>query len=243
VTLHALNAEALRDVMNKAVAGDSQAQERIGVALLSGETGLSPTNDQQAFAWMSKAANQGNILAQIHLEWMYRLGIGVQKDQTKSFDWNLKAAGQADALAEFLLGAHYEEGAGVSKNPVEAMRWYQRSADQGYGEAEDSFAYALFEGHGVAKEPQKALDYFLRAAPENAHASYVLATCYAQGLYVQQDSVQAYKWCLISLRMDTQANALAQQLRKQLSDMQIKQAENDALVKSTGVPIEPRNDN
>jgi TPR repeat protein len=243
VTLQTLNSEELQEVMKKAVAGDSRAEERVGIAFLSRETGSSRTNDNQSFVWMSKAATQGDVLSQLHLEWMYRVGIGVQEDQTKSFNWNLKAADQGDALAEFLLGVHYEEGEGVAKNDGEAMRWFQKSADQGYGEAEDSVGYALIEGTGVAKNPQKALDYFLKAAPSNAHASYVLASCYAQGAYVKQDLVQAYKWCLISLSMDSQAYGLGEQLRKQLSDTQIKRAERDAVANATGKPTEPSSPN
>ena len=236
VTLHSLNAEEFQAVMKKAVAGDPRAQERIGIDCLSREAGPSMTNDEQAFTWMLKAADQGDVLAQRHLEWMYRSGIGVQEDQVKSFDWNLKAAEQGDALAEFLLGAHYEEGTGVAKNFVEAMHWYHKSADQGYGEAEDRFGYALFEGVGVKKDPQKALGYFLRAAHKSAHASYVLASCYANGFYVKQDLIQAYKWCLISLSMDTQAYGLAQQIKQHLSKMQIKQAESDPTAKFPSQP-------
>ena len=135
--LHVLTAEEIRDLIKKAATGNSQAQERVGIAFLSGEIGISVTNDQQAFDWMLKAANQEDILAQKHLEWMYRVGIGIKEDQSQSFDWNQKAANQGDAQAEFLLGAHYEQGVGVPKNLAEAMRWFQKSADQGYGQAED----------------------------------------------------------------------------------------------------------
>jgi hypothetical protein len=228
VVLRALSAEEMQTLMKKAAAGEARSQERVGIAFLSREMGSSTTGDQQAFDWILKAADQGDILAEKHLEWMYWLGIGTEKDQAKSFAWNMKTANQGDAQAEYLLGAHYAEGVGVHKNLVEAMRWYQKSADQGYGEAEDSVGYALLKGEGIEKNPQNGLVYLMKAAHGNAHASYTLASCYAQGFFVKQDLTEAYKWCLISLSIDWQASALSQQLKKQLSDAQIKQAESEA---------------
>jgi TPR repeat protein len=231
-TLHFLSVADLNDLKKRAAAGDAGAEERMGVACLCGETGASATNGEQALAWFLKAADQGDVLAQMDLEWMYRVGMGVPMDQKKSFDWGLKAAEHGDPVAEFFLAGHYEEGEGVAKNLAEALRWCEKSADQGYGEAEDRFGDALYRGEGVAKDQKRAVGYFLKAAPGNAHASHVVAICYADGFCFKKDLVEAYKWCLVSLSMDTdtqEASGLAEKLRKQLTEAQIKQAEKESI--------------
>jgi hypothetical protein len=227
--LHPLDTEGLDEVIKEAKQDDPSAEERLGMAFLTKENGLSMTSDadQEALNWMLKAANQENVLAEEHLEWMYRVGIGTKIDPSKSFVWAQKSAKQEDPEAEFVVGTHYEEGVGVSENITEAARWYQKSADQGLVLAEDKLGYLLLLGRGTTKNPQKALDYLHKAARENAHASFILAECYADGIYVTKNLIEAYKWCLVSLRLDRQAEDLSRRITAQLSDDDKRKAERD----------------
>ena len=49
-------------------------------------------NNELAFEWYEKAANQGNIFAQSNLGWMYEVGEGTKKDYNKALYWHLKSA-------------------------------------------------------------------------------------------------------------------------------------------------------
>ena len=54
----------------------------------------------KAAGWYSKAADQGNAIAQHNLGLMYEKGIGVKKDVDKAAEWYRKAAGQGNEKAK-----------------------------------------------------------------------------------------------------------------------------------------------
>lgn len=53
-----------------------------------------PQNDDKAYEWFQKAAEQGNAMAQCNLGLMYGSGHGVPQDDIKAFEWYQKAAEQ-----------------------------------------------------------------------------------------------------------------------------------------------------
>jgi len=83
---------------------------------------------KQAAAWYRKAADQGNIDAQIHLADLYRDGRGVARDMAQATVWYRKAADQGDAGAQGTLGLLYSVGMGVQQDYVEAYYWLSLAA-------------------------------------------------------------------------------------------------------------------
>jgi TPR repeat protein len=78
-----------------------------------------------------KAAEQGNVNAQLYLATKYRSGEGVPKDYKKSAYWTKKAAEQGNVNAQYNLGYMYVKGQGVIKDYVEAYAWGNIVAAQG----------------------------------------------------------------------------------------------------------------
>lgn len=64
--------------------------------------GVEP-NEEIAFEWVLKAANQGYVNAQIRLGIFYEIGIGVGKDDIEAMKWYAKAASQQNAKAIRML--------------------------------------------------------------------------------------------------------------------------------------------
>ena len=63
----------------------------------------------------------------VNLGYLYRNGIGVEKDLTKAFELNLKAANSGDSSAMFNVGKKYEMGIGIDKDTSKANYWLEKS--------------------------------------------------------------------------------------------------------------------
>ena len=61
--------------------------------------------------------------------WIYREGIGVERDDSLAFLWYRKAPRAAIRPPEH-IGWLYQEGRGVPQADAEAMRWYKLAADE-----------------------------------------------------------------------------------------------------------------
>jgi TPR repeat protein len=89
----------------------------------------------QAVSWYRKAAEQGNVDAQLKLASTYYGGDGVKRDYAEAFSWLGKAAEQGNADAQFLLGSMYYEGDGMEPDSAEALKWFRKAAAQGNADA------------------------------------------------------------------------------------------------------------
>ena len=71
---------------------------------------------------LHKAAEQGNVDAQLALGDMYHNGEGgVPQDDKEAVNWYRKAAEQGDAEAQYNIGMMYQKGEAVSQDYKEAI--------------------------------------------------------------------------------------------------------------------------
>jgi hypothetical protein len=103
-------------------------------------------------AWYSKAAEQGNALAQISLGAMYENGQGVAQDYQAAVAWYRKAAEQGNADAQYNLGLKYVDGQGVAQDYQAAVTWYRKAAEQGNADAQNNLGVMYSKGQGVAQD-------------------------------------------------------------------------------------------
>jgi hypothetical protein len=80
-----------------------------------------------AFHWYSKAAQQGNSMAQANLGNCFFHGKGISIDFDKAYFWLKKAAMQGDPISIFNIGQMHEIGANFSQNNVIALAHYNIS--------------------------------------------------------------------------------------------------------------------
>lgn len=97
--------------------------------LKEGDTGEG--NYSQAVYTLRKAAEQGNVDAQLVLGSMYYSGEGVTRDYSKAVYWLRKAAEQGNADAQCNLGGRYYLGEGVTQDYSQAVYWWRKAAAQG----------------------------------------------------------------------------------------------------------------
>ncbi len=113
-------------LLAKATAGDAPSILLLAKAYTTG-SGVDQ-DDTIAAEWMRKAADLGNMEAQIRLAECYRDGKGVTRDLTQAAAWYRKAAEQGNPSAQATLGSLYSMGQGVSRDDVEAFFWFDLAA-------------------------------------------------------------------------------------------------------------------
>ena len=190
--------------------GDVEAQIELGQAYimryLTHPAGT-PEDRTKGFAWLEKAAMQGDDLAALFLgQWYFELP-EEKGDAEKAVAWLLKSEEKGYLHASGLLAHCYEHGTGVPKNAAEAVRRYRQIA----GEAENDRTFRLhrdeivlaqyrlaeccFHGNGTEQDPEQAVHYYRLAAENgNPSAQYKLGRCLEKGTGVPRNEAEAAEW-------------------------------------------------
>ncbi len=199
----------LKDLQDRAEAGDATAQNALGTHFALGI--WVPKNAATSFQWHLRAAKQGLSIAQSNVGVLYMTGDGVDKDLAQAVFWARKSAAQGDSHGEQLLGSLYGQGLGVDKDPKEAEACYLRSADQGNIESQGTLVRIYSKGLAGSVEPDKASLWQQRVSEglrtgkpwrENADTSSV-TTDPATGLRSLMNAIYVYRltpseivtWC------------------------------------------------
>jgi TPR repeat protein len=114
-------------LLARANAGDAAAEVAVGESYAAG-TGVA-RDSKLAAEWYQKAAEKGDVNAELHLAALYRDGgKGFPRDMAQAAAWYQKSAEQGDVGAQGTLGTLYSMGQGVEQNYVEAYYWLDLAA-------------------------------------------------------------------------------------------------------------------
>lgn len=171
------------EVIKEAVSGYDNAQYELGLLYERG-WGVY-RNDARAIQWLTRAAEQGHLDAQIKLGRMYRYNEGnvweciSEEDHIQALWWYECAAEQGDAGAQFESGSILYDYDG----PAGAVSWFKLAADQGHKLAQhalgDMIADNLVSNEDF--EHEDAVKWFISAAEQgDAVAQYYLG-CVLRG--------------------------------------------------------------
>lgn len=188
--------------LEKAQAGDAQAQVAVGCFYWNGAFGFAK-DAGQAIAWFEKAAQQGNPEGFYILGNHYRPDTGVEKDVQQALHWLGRAiaagydkaqeayqkmrdymdvevnAQAGDAKAQYEMGYRYwnEYMRNRSKETIEpAMFWYRKAAEQGHAGAQYMLAMLYDDCYWLDYAERKAkVEFWYQQAAENGHARAQLA--------------------------------------------------------------------
>jgi TPR repeat protein len=88
--------------------------------------GLWTPSPKECFKWSMKAAEMGDLLARANLSYIYREGLGTDRDPLRAVNWAHLAATQnpPSARAQNDMGAYHLLGVALSRDPEEARRWF-----------------------------------------------------------------------------------------------------------------------
>lgn len=97
--------------------------------------GLNSKNMGKAIFWLKKAGDAGDRQSAGNLSYIYREGVGVNRDERKSFLWLKKAAFSKFEAGETIifpsLAEYYEKGLGTEKDLIKAYKYYDLSGTAG----------------------------------------------------------------------------------------------------------------
>jgi uncharacterized protein len=193
------NSLVLQETRARAEKGDAAAQAAVGFMC---EMGIdSPVDWPNAVKWYRKAADQGNVRAQLNLRQISAHGFSSERGAAASADPSdvlarcRKAAEKGNSRAQFNLGQMYEFGNGAPRDSEEAVKWYRKSAEQGSAAAQLQLGFSYCNGHGVLQDTAEAVKWWSQAAEHgDAAAQFQLGLCYCNGQGVPQDYAEAVKW-------------------------------------------------
>lgn len=165
----------------------------------------------EAIAYLQKAADRGEMVAESALGTAYLFGVGVPKDEAKAFAYNGRAAAKGDRGAMNDLSTAYLYGHGVAKDPAQGLSWTRKSAELGFPPAMTVLGKMSMIGDaGAAKDEKAAAVWFRKAAeagdPEGA-ALYALLLI--EGRVVPKNEAAGARFARVAA---DGGNALGQQL-------------------------------
>lgn len=181
--------EASDVLLERALAGDSEAQYLLGLASLKGEGVRQDV--LEGFKWIRWAAEGGHARAQFGLAEVYH----AKGDIAEALKWYYPAAEQGNAEAQFALGIIYGCGQSVPKDSAQAAKWYRAAAVQGHPAAQNNLGIAYDQGEGVPQHSGEAVNWYRMAAENgNADAQYNLGLACYRGEGMPEDRGEAAQW-------------------------------------------------
>lgn len=157
----------MADGLQKAEAGDAQAQADLASGLMSlggslDQAGAGDDYAQSAY-WAKKAAEQNNGDGIWTLALAYEHGRGVKQNKKKAVELYRRGAELGHAACQHSLGCYYMRGEVVPKDEKEGFRLILKSAEQGYGLAMRDAGRCYQFGNGVQDDMGKAIEWYEKA--------------------------------------------------------------------------------
>jgi len=123
--------------------------------------------DYQAAAelWAPLAEN-GVPEAQRNLAQLYRLGLGVERDNERAYQLYIAAAEQNSVEAQVNVAFLLLTGEGVERDSKEAALWFAKAADQGDALAQFNLGLMYEKGVGVPQDRDTARELYQRVRQE-----------------------------------------------------------------------------
>ncbi len=88
-----------------------------------------PRDDEKAFYWMSRAAEDGDALSVNNLAEFYIDGIGTEQDSQKAFQLFQQVSDLNECYGKYNLAQAYLQGIGVDKDEEKAINWLANIED------------------------------------------------------------------------------------------------------------------
>lgn len=127
----------------------------------------------------------------------------IEQDAEKAMQYYLKAAEAGHPDAQYSVGCIYNDGLLGEVNKEEASKWFELAAEKNQRDALCLIAFSYIQDSSIEtlrasnlnyrQDTEKGFDYLMKAAKLNQPlALYVLAKCYHEGKYVEQDNEKAF---------------------------------------------------
>ena len=206
------SAEAVKWWQKSATQKFPPAELDLGLAYLKGD-GVSK-DEQEGIRLLRLGVDAGLPRAKEAMGMFYFLGaFGLPKDYTQAFNWFKAAAQDNYPPAQYYLAECFRDGKGTQTNLVEAIIWFEQAASNNMPNAEvilgnyyfsKGFSELGITNHLTQSQLANAnfamgAEWLRKAANQNyLPAQMFLVFAYRDGAGVPKDSVEAYKWFVLS---------------------------------------------
>jgi hypothetical protein len=197
--------EAIAQLKEAALAGDPCAQRQYGELCASGKDGNVGQDDTEAARWYRRAAEGGDLGAQMLLADCLATGRGMTPDEEEAAKWWQQAAEQGSSFAQHRLACMRAEGRGVLRDMAEAERLWRISAEHGFAPAQNALGLCLLRANRLAEAAQW-LEQAAAQGDTDAHAS--LGGMAVDGLHPHADAHAGLRWLLKAAKKKGQVQVL-----------------------------------
>ena len=158
-----------------------------------------PEGRAEAFLWMLRAADLGDIPSELAVVSMFFEGYGVRADAEEAVI-RLKSLSERDVTeAQFQLGTYLLDGKDGPRDLARAEQELLKAAAKDHEGALTLLAIGYYEGGFLPKDLEQALLMLPKAArAKNGDAAAYLAFLYLEGKVAPQDLIEARKWHAIA---------------------------------------------
>ncbi|MDF1678028.1 MAG: tetratricopeptide repeat protein [Legionellaceae bacterium] len=112
-------------------------------------------NPSEAIKWFKKAAESGDLKAQLYCAAAYHFGVGVKKNEDRARRYDILASKQGNSLAQASLAEHFLDSR-HSSNKKLGMIWLGKALEKKEPEAEYLMAEVYVEGKLAPKDLDEA---------------------------------------------------------------------------------------
>ncbi len=194
---------------------------------------VNPQNDtpSEEVSKYIKAAEQGDLAAQIHLAEIYRTGEGVVKNDSQAVYWTIKSAEQeknekpsSEVAKQDYVHSPFQLS--LMEDATKKYAEYLEQAQQGHADAQYQLGISYSQGKGVSIDKAEALGWFLKAAEQgHSDALFKLAKIYELGSDIEQNFVLAQTFYNLSeVAGNKNASTSKEMLRKKMTKDQLLEA-------------------
>ena len=162
--------------------GDCLASVNYAVYSLSENSELSRIILRNFNDELKRMAEDGDMIAQYELAYLYFGGYGVLKQETEGIKWLRKSAGNGFFRAINNIGDCYYNGNHVGQDYSEAVRWYKKGVEIGYRESFTNMGFCYYLGKGVMESNIFAYEWFEKGYNlGDGYAARMISRMYAKG--------------------------------------------------------------
>eukprot|EP00287_Rhodomonas_sp_CCMP768_P015643 CAMPEP_0196757584 /NCGR_PEP_ID=MMETSP1091-20130531/103740_1 /TAXON_ID=302021 /ORGANISM="Rhodomonas sp., Strain CCMP768" /LENGTH=673 /DNA_ID=CAMNT_0042106367 /DNA_START=36 /DNA_END=2055 /DNA_ORIENTATION=+ len=188
--------QEIEKLRKKAEAGDAVAQNQMGDLHWDGLHGVEK-NQETAFEWFSKAAEQGNADAEYSMGFAFLSGQGAGRDLEQGRTMLHRAAEKGHAKSMRQLAQVHFSGMGVPQSTAKAVELWSQAASAG---DVDSIAilgklYSVGIPGTIEQDHAKAFELLKKAAASgDSNSMHLLGQAYEHGKGCSANEKEAMQW-------------------------------------------------
>jgi len=158
-------------------------------------------NINEGIALLEESYRKGNLTAGNTLAYGYSAGWFGERDYSKHIQIIRKLVKRKHAPAMNNYAFAYEHGLGVKRNIRLALYWLIKAAEYGYITALNNLAHFYLFKETIYKDIPQGLKYAVKAAEcGDEEAQNALGLCYEEGLGVEKNYEETFKWFSLAVK-------------------------------------------